>query len=111
MASVGFSFSMTAFVVAIYVVVVGAGIDTFATYKHRQSPSGLSQRGSLLWRLAPTIGLGGGIVGIILVVGILAAIEHPWHPYIWTNALVLFVGIGLSMGLRRLVEKRVRQTR
>jgi sensor histidine kinase regulating citrate/malate metabolism len=109
MASVGFSFSMTAFVVAIVIaVVVGVGFGMFANYKHRQPPSGLSERGSLLWRLAPIIGLGGGLISVGVLFSIWNEVEHPWHTYPWTNALVLFVGVGLSMGLRRLVEKRVR---
>jgi len=108
MVNVGFSFSMTEFVVAIYVVVVvGVGFGMFTNYKHRQPPSGLSERGSLLWGLAPIIGLSGGLISVGVLFSIWNEVEHPWHTYIWTNALVLFVGIGLSMGLRRLVEKRV----
>ena len=104
LASVGFSFSMTEFGLAIIALIVFA---QFATYKFRQPPSGLSKRGALLWRLAPTIGLVGGAIGLVILLGILNAIEHHWHTYSWSYPLGIFVGIVLSIVLRRVVEKRV----
>jgi hypothetical protein len=104
LASVGFSFSMTEFGLAMIALIA---FGMFATYKFRQTPTGLSKRGALLWRLAPTIGLGGGVIGTVILFGILNAIEHHWHTYSWSFPLGIFVCVGLSLGLRRVVEKRV----
>ena len=99
---------MTQFIVAILIVATAfVGIGVFADYKFRQPPAGLSKRGTLLWRFAPTIGMGGGVIGIVVFFGTLNAIEHHWHAYAWTYPLALFVDIGFSMGPRRVVEKRV----
>jgi len=107
-ASVGFAFTMTQFIVAIVIVVTAfVGFGMFANYKIRHAPAGLSKRGTLLWRLAPTIGFAGGVIGLVIWFGILNAIEHHWPTYSWSAPLGIFVGISLSMGLRRVVEKRV----
>ena len=109
MASVGFSFTITEFGVILYLAgAIAVGIHVYSEYKSRQPPSGLSKRGSLLWRLAPTIGLGSGLVVSAIVIGIYVIIKNPGHADMWTGSVPIFVTIVIAMVTRRTVERRVR---
>ena len=106
MASVGFGFTLTQFVVAVLILVVaGIIVAGVASYQSRQPPSGLSRLGSALWRLAPVIGLAVGFVGPV-VVSVLYSVVPAHHA----NG-VLFIGAlvanALSWAGRRTVERRV----
>ena len=107
MASVGFSFTMTQFVVILYLVgAIAVGVHAHSEFKSRQPPSGLSKRGSLLWRLAPTIGLGSGLIVSAIVIGTYVIIKHPRHADMWTGSIPIFVTFVTAMATRRTVERR-----
>lgn len=109
MASVGFSFTMTQFFVILYLVgAIAVGIHAYSEYKSRRPPPGLSKRGSRVWRLAPTIGLGSGLVVSTIVIGTYVIIKNPRHADMWTSSVPIFVTIVIGMATRRTVERRAR---